>query len=84
MDSVMRVTVNGQAKELEGMGSPSALSRVLEELGLRADRIAVELNGEIAPRGTWEGLTVVEGDRIEVVHFVGGGWGGESDGLSDV
>jgi sulfur carrier protein len=33
----------------------------------------VELNGEIAPRTTWTARTVSEGDRLEIVHFVGGG-----------
>jgi len=50
------------------------LTVVLERLELRQDRIAVELNGEIAPRTRWGELTVLDGNRIEVVHFVGGGW----------
>jgi sulfur carrier protein len=67
----LNLTVNGEARELET--SPGPLKRVLETMGLRADRIAVELNGEIAPRTRWEELAVKDGDRIEVVHFVGGG-----------
>ncbi|HVG27387.1 MAG TPA: sulfur carrier protein ThiS [Acidobacteriaceae bacterium] len=73
----MRITVNGQVREVEGVGSPSALGAVLEAMGLRADRIAVELNGEIAPRTRWAEVPVQEGDRLEVVHFVGGGLGKE-------
>ena len=49
------------------------LAEVVAALGLKADRIAVELNGEIAPRTSWAERLVREGDRLEVVHFVGGG-----------
>jgi thiamine biosynthesis protein ThiS len=73
MDSELKITVNGQARSLEAIGSPSSLKLVLETLGLRADRIAVELNGEIAPRTLWAERMVVDGDGLEIVHFVGGG-----------
>jgi thiamine biosynthesis protein ThiS len=42
-------------------------------LGLKSDRIAVELNGEIVPRSTWNETGISTGDRLEIVHFVGGG-----------
>jgi len=42
-------------------------------MDLKADRVAVEHNGEIAPRADWGGIPVSSGDRLEVVHFVGGG-----------
>lgn len=73
MESALRLVVNGQPRTLDGMDSPAQLAAVLERLELRADRIAVELNGEIAPRTKWSELTVVDSDRLEVVHFVGGG-----------
>ena len=73
MESALHLVVNGSVRSLEGLGSPSPLASVLERLELRADRIAVELNGEIAPRTKWAELTVADQDRIEVVHFVGGG-----------
>jgi len=69
----LKITVNGQPRSLEGIGSLRSLKSVLETLGLRADRIAVELNGEIAPRTLWDEKTVSDGDRLEIVHFVGGG-----------
>lgn len=75
MESALRLVVNGQPRTLDGMDSPAPLTSVLERLELRADRIAVELNGEIAPRTKWAELTVADKDRIEVVHFVGGGRG---------
>jgi sulfur carrier protein len=73
MGSVLNLVVNGQPRTLDGLGSPAPLASVLERLELRPDRIAVELNGEIAPRTRWSELTVLDRDRIEVVHFVGGG-----------
>jgi sulfur carrier protein len=75
MESALRLVVNGQPRTLDGLNSPAPLSSVLERLELRPDRIAVELNGEIAPRTKWSQLTVADKDRIEVVHFVGGGRG---------
>jgi sulfur carrier protein len=73
MGSALNLVVNGQPRTLDGLGSPARLVSVLERLELRPDRIAVELNGEIAPRTRWDELTVLDRDRIEVVHFVGGG-----------
>ena len=73
MSGVLRLVVNGQPRALDGMDSPAPLALVLERLELRPDRVAVELNGEIAPRTKWGELTVAELDRIEIVHFVGGG-----------
>ena len=75
MESALHLVVNGLPRSLGGLGSPAPLASVLERLELRADRIAVELNGEIAPRTKWTEMTVVDQDRIEVVHFVGGGRG---------
>jgi thiamine biosynthesis protein ThiS len=49
------------------------LTSVLDRLELRPDRVAIELNSEIAPRAKWTELTIKDGDRVEIVHFVGGG-----------
>jgi thiazole synthase len=49
------------------------LAEMLHELGLDARRVAVERNLEIVPRGTFSEVLVEEGDRLEIVHFVGGG-----------
>lgn len=40
---------------------------------MKADRVAVELNRDIVPRDRWPETRLNEGDRLEVVHFVGGG-----------
>ena len=67
--------VNGEARSFgEGTGSDSlTLSWLLEELGLKADRVAVELNREIVSRDQWGEKALQDGDRLEIVHFVGGG-----------
>jgi thiazole synthase len=49
------------------------LADMLGELGLDARKVAVERNLEIVPRGTFGEVRVEEGDRLEIVHFVGGG-----------
>ncbi|HET9741438.1 MAG TPA: sulfur carrier protein ThiS [Terriglobales bacterium] len=50
-----------------------SLAQFIEHLGLKSDRIAVELNRQIAHRGRWPELPLKPGDRLEIVHFVGGG-----------
>ena len=75
MDSALHLVVNGLPRTLDGLDSPASLTTVITRLELRPDRIAVELNGEIAPRTKWAEMTVADKDRIEVVHFVGGGRG---------
>ena len=73
----LTVVVNGQSRGFESLSAGVTLDRLVAEMGLVSDRVAVELNGEIASRGRW-GLTAVgEGDRLEVVHFVGGGCSGK-------
>lgn len=68
----MTITLNGQPVELpEAEGY--TLARLIQDRGLRADRVAVERNGEIAARATWDHTTISPDDRLEVVHFVGGG-----------
>jgi len=66
----LRVYVNGEAKELSG---PLSLSELITQLDLPAARIAVELNRTVVRRGDWMTTTVHDEDRIEIVHFVGGG-----------
>ena len=66
----MRVYVNGEAREVQG--SPT-LAELITELDLPAARIAVELNREVVRRGEWANTMLRDEDRIEIVHFVGGG-----------
>jgi len=66
----MRVYVNGESRELSGVRS---LSELITQLDLPATRIAVELNREVVRRNDWSSTMLHEDDRVEVVHFVGGG-----------
>ena len=67
----MRVYINGESKEVQG--SPS-LADLITQLDLPATRIAVELNREVVRRAAWGETMLHDDDRIEVVHFVGGGF----------
>ena len=66
----MRVYVNGESRELSAGAS---LSELITQLELPATRIAVELNREVVRRNDWSGTMLNEDDRVEIVHFVGGG-----------
>jgi thiamine biosynthesis protein ThiS len=68
----MTVIVNGEVKECPDGAS---LTQFLEHLQLKGDRVAIELNRKIAPRNKWAETALHEGDRLEIVHFVGGGSG---------
>ena len=67
----MRVYINGESREVQG--APT-LAELINQLDLPAARIAVELNREVVRRSDWGNTMVHEDDRIEVVHFVGGGY----------
>lgn len=66
----MRVYVNGESREIQG--NPS-LAELINQLDLPAARIAVELNRAVVRRGEWANTMVHDEDKIEIVHFVGGG-----------
>jgi sulfur carrier protein len=66
----MELFVNGESKTCT---DPSSLSQFIEQLGMKGDRVAVELNREIVPRTQWDATQLHDGDRLEIVHFVGGG-----------
>lgn len=66
----MRLIINGEEREYSGI---TTLASLVEQLGLKADRLAVELNQDIVPRSQWASTALKEADRLEVVHFVGGG-----------
>jgi sulfur carrier protein len=69
----LTVVLNGQLKSFTGLDAAASVERLVTELGLKGDRVAVEHNGEIVPRSRWAETSLSEGDRLEVVHFVGGG-----------
>ena len=65
--------LNGNSRSFPALSDTATLDLLVQELGLQGDRVAVELNGEIVSRGRWSATALHEGDRLEVVHFVGGG-----------
>jgi hydroxymethylpyrimidine/phosphomethylpyrimidine kinase len=73
MAQMLIIQLNGLPRPFETIGDPSTLDVVIAAVGLKADRVAVELNGEIVRRAVWASTAVRGGDRLEVVHFVGGG-----------
>jgi thiamine biosynthesis protein ThiS len=66
----MLLHLNGEQREFPDGLTVAAL---VAQLGMKPDRVAVELNLEIVPRARWESTMLKDGDRLEVVHFVGGG-----------
>lgn len=66
----MTIVVNGNQTDIaEGSG----ISDLIKSLGLDSERVAVELNKRIVRRAHWGSTTISEGDKVEIVHFVGGG-----------
>jgi len=67
---LINLVVNGESRSVSGVAT---LEELVESMGLKADRVAVELNREIIQRAQWQQTALREGDRLEIVHFVGGG-----------
>jgi len=66
----MHLFINGEEKTFD---APLSLAQLIEQLGRKGDRVAVELNREIVARAQWAETQLNDGDRLEIVHFVGGG-----------
>lgn len=66
----MQIVLNGENTEIANGYSVSGL---LEKLGIGLERVAVEVNMEIVPKANYDIHLLADGDRIEIVHFVGGG-----------
>jgi thiamine biosynthesis protein ThiS len=66
----LKLQINGDARDFpDGL----TLDALVEQLGMKPDRVAVELNLEIVPRANWQSTQLKDGDKLEIVHFVGGG-----------
>ena len=65
----MRIQVNGDTREV----ASRTILDLVGELGLDPRKVAVERNLEIVPRSAYERTPLADGDRIEIVHFIGGG-----------
>lgn len=66
------IQVNGESR---GVGDGQTVAALLQELNVRADRVAVELNLEILNRNDFETRGLSDGDRVEILSFIGGGAG---------
>ncbi len=66
----MTLTINGEARDFTGI---STLADLVSQLGMKPDRVAVEVNRELIRRDRWAETYLSDGDKLEIVHFVGGG-----------
>ena len=70
MRQVIEIKINGEDKRLD---EPVTMAALLSELGWDGRKVAVERNLEIVPRSVYDQTVVKHGDRLEIVHFIGGG-----------
>ena len=66
----MQITINGEKRQLE---SELSLRELLEKFDLPRERVAVELNRQVVRKKDWQNIRINDFDKIEVIHFVGGG-----------
>ena len=66
----MQIVLNGNEHTLP---SEMTLAQLIESLGVDRRLVALAHNGEVVPRGTYEEVTVHDGDQVEIVRMVGGG-----------
>ena len=76
----MSVTINGESRSFD---VPLSLSALVGSLGLDPAKVALERNLEIVPRSSWGEVILSDGDRLEIVHFIGGGGGSGSPADAD-
>jgi thiamine biosynthesis protein ThiS len=70
MSAAVTIQVNGQNRE---MPAGTTVTALLAQLGLSSGRVAIEYNLQILPKSKWDETSVANGDRFEIVQFVGGG-----------
>ena len=66
----MEITLNGEKFTLE---TGSNIVNLIDKLDLNADKLAIERNLEIVPKSKFAMTIIEEGDKLEIVHFIGGG-----------
>ena len=64
------VRINGEAREFS---APLTITQLIEQLGMKPERVALERNRALVPRAQWPQTQLANGDELEIVHFVGGG-----------
>ena len=70
LSSTMQIIVNGESQERD---HPLTVTSLLESLDLRSEQVAVEVNLKILDRSDFENWNLKEGDKIEILSFIGGG-----------
>ena len=70
--ALVEIFVNGETRELK---AGTTVEELVRELGLVPDRLAIEYNLRILKKKHWAATALANGDRVEIVHFVGGGAG---------
>lgn len=70
LEQTIQIQVNG---ELQRIAANATVTALIAQLELAQERLAIELNMDILPRPRWPETVLCEGDKLEIVHFVGGG-----------
>lgn len=65
--------VNGEKLEISALGSAATLTGLIGYYKLSPQRVAVELNGDLVPRTTYDQTPITDSDTVEIIHYVGGG-----------
>jgi thiamine biosynthesis protein ThiS len=66
----VKIQVNGEPREFSG---DLTIDSLISTLGLEPTRVAIELNQNVVRRSEWQATVLRDEDRVEIVHFVGGG-----------
>ena len=68
--NVAKIQLNGDPYEINGRTN---LNELLNKLKIEKNKVAIEVNGEIVQKDKYQNLVLVKGDKVEIVHFIGGG-----------
>ncbi len=68
--NVAKIQLNGDPYEINGRTN---LNELLNKLKIEKNKVAIEVNGEIVQKDKYQNLVLSKGDKVEIVHFIGGG-----------
>ena len=68
--NVAKIQLNGDPYEINGQTN---LNELLNKLKIQKNKVAIEVNGEIVQKGKYQNLILSKDDKVEIVHFIGGG-----------
>jgi thiamine biosynthesis protein ThiS len=72
-EKMLNLTVNGKERTFESSDSPETLKNLLEQLNIKAATIVAEIDGKIIERKEFENTQLANGQKIELIRFMGGG-----------